>query len=116
MEENEENNKSFHVQLLSKLIDVDQYPFIKLMIENDISKEEYTELFQLLHTLEEKYVQQKSEGFLDFTALLINFVGMLNEKLEPNETIQALEREGYFPHLIKDFMRLLKQGIDLPNV
>lgn len=107
---------SFHVQLLSRLIDVDLYPFIKLVIENDISKEEYTELFQLLQTLENKYVQQREEGFLDFTSLLINFAGMLNEKLEPNETIYALEREGYFPHLIKEFTSLLKRGIELPNI
>lgn len=112
----DKNTMSFHVQLLSKLIDVDQYPFVKLVIEHNISKEEYTELFQLLQTLEDKFVQQKEEGFLDFTSLLINFAGMLNEKLDPNVTIHALRREGYFPHLIKEFTRLLERGVELPNI
>lgn len=114
----EKDNKEimiFHVQLLTKLIDVEQYPFVKLVIESNITKEEYTELFQLLQMLEENYEQQKEEGFLDFTSLLIHFAGMLNEKLNPNETIVALEREGYFPHLIKEFMRLLNRGIELPG-
>lgn len=106
---------SFHVQLLSRLIDVDQYPFIKLVIENNITKEEYTELFQLLQMLEDKYNLQKDEGLLDFSSLLIHFAGMLNEKLDPDDTIYALALEGYFPHLIKEFTKLLKRGIALPS-
>ncbi|ASN07439.1 hypothetical protein CFK40_16985 [Virgibacillus necropolis] len=102
---------SFHVQLLSRLIDVNQYPLVKLVIENNVTEEEYSELFQLLQMLESKYLLQKEEGFLDFTSLLIHFAGMLTEKLEPNETIYALEREGYFPQLIKEFITLLERGI-----
>lgn len=105
----DKDTMSFHVQLLSRLIDVDQYPLIKLVIRNNITEEEYTELFQLLQMLENNYELQKEEGFLDFTPLLINFAGMLNEKLTPNETIYALEREGYFPRLVKEFTNLLER-------
>ncbi|WP_404451662.1 YhaI family protein [Virgibacillus necropolis] len=113
---NGKDTMSFHVQLLSKLIDVDKYPFVKLVIENNITEEEYTELFQLLQMLEDNYKSQKEEGFLNFTSLLIHFAGMLNEKLEPNETIYALEREGYFPHLLKEFNNLLERGIEFPTI
>lgn len=104
---------SFHVQLLSKLIDVDQFPFVKLVIENNVSKEEYEELFQLLQMLEQKYEIQKDEGFLDFTSLLIHFAGMVTEKLEPNETIYALSKEGYFPNLMREFKTLVNSGVEI---
>lgn len=114
MSKNDENDTMiFHVQLLSKLIDVDQYPFTKLVIGNNITKAEYIKLFQLLQMLEDEYERQKEEGFLDFTSLLIHFAGMLDEKLNPNETIHAMEREGYFPHLIKEFICLLDSGVEL---
>ncbi|MFZ3577313.1 DUF1878 family protein [Virgibacillus sp. DJP39] len=110
-QQSEKEIMSFHLQLLSKLIDVDQYPFIKLIIEKNITKEEYSELFKLLQMLENEYELQKEEGFLDFSSLLIHFAGMLNEKLEPTETIEALKIEGYFPHLIKEFTMLRKKGV-----
>ncbi|OZU87921.1 hypothetical protein CIL03_14560 [Virgibacillus indicus] len=100
---------SFHIQLLSKIIDMDQYPVIKLIIENNISREEFSELIQMLEMLDESYVQQKEEGFMDFTSLLVHFAGMLNEKLNPNHLIFALKKEGYFPSLMDEFIKIIKR-------
>ncbi|GGB51570.1 DUF1878 family protein [Virgibacillus dakarensis] len=99
----------FHLQLLSKLIDIKQYPFIKLIIEHNITFQEYNNLFLLLDKLNEQYESQKEEGFLDFTSLLVHFGGMLTEKLDPNDTIFALKREGYFPSLMGEFIKIIER-------
>lgn len=99
---------SFHLQLLSNIINMQQYPFIKLIIENNITHKEYEELSSMLQHLNEQYEIQKEEGFLDFTSLLIQFAGMLTEKLEPNKTIYALKREGYYPSLMEHFSHIIE--------
>ncbi|AXI08709.1 hypothetical protein CUC15_07180 [Oceanobacillus zhaokaii] len=103
------DSSSFHIHLLSKVIDMDQYPFIKLIIENNITFEEYKELMGSLHKLNETFEQQKEEGLMDYTILLIHFAGMLNEKLEPNRTIYALKKEGYFPSLMNTFIEIINR-------
>ena len=100
---------SFHIQLLSKIIDMDHYPVIKLIIENNISREEFSNLVNMLEMLNESFEQQKEEGFLNFSSLLIHFAGMLNEKLEPNELIFALKKEGYFPSLMDEFIKIINE-------
>ncbi|WP_188455383.1 DUF1878 family protein [Virgibacillus oceani] len=107
---NNDDTLSFHLQLITRLIDIDQYPFIKLVIEKNITRKEYDELFQLLQKLDLQYKIQKEEGFLDFTSLLVHFAGMLNEKLVPDMTIYALKKEGYFPSLMNMFIELIKQN------
>lgn len=99
---------SFQIQLLSKIIDMDQYPFIKLIIEHHISEDEYRELFDLLERQQATYEEQKEEGLLDFSSLLIEFAGCLNEKLNPTETILALRAENYFPELMDEYIKILK--------
>ncbi|WP_246187688.1 DUF1878 family protein [Ornithinibacillus caprae] len=100
---------TFHLQLLTKTLDMQKYPFIKLIIERTITNEEYDELFHLLHTLNSKYEVQKEDGLLDFSSLLIHFAGMLNEKLDPNETIFALKAEGYFVELMNTFIKIIEE-------
>ncbi|WP_077324981.1 DUF1878 family protein [Virgibacillus siamensis] len=101
---------SFHLQLLSKVIDMQQYPMIKLMIENNITEAEFNQLLQLLADLNEKFEIQKEEGLLDFTPLLIHFAGMLNEKLDPDTTILALKKEGHYPSLMNAFIEVLNES------
>ncbi|PAV29346.1 hypothetical protein CIL05_12960 [Virgibacillus profundi] len=90
-------------------MDMEQYPLIKLIIENNITKEEYNELLNMLEMLNESYESQKEEGFMDFTSLLIHFAGMLNEKLNPNQMICALKKEGYYPSLMDEFAKVIKR-------
>ncbi|WP_245844030.1 DUF1878 family protein [Oceanobacillus rekensis] len=101
---------SFHIQLLSKIIDMNQYPLIKLIIENNISRAEYEELMEMVHGLNKTYELQKEEGFLNFTSLLIHFAGMLNEKLHPDKTIYAFKKEGHYPLLMEEFSKILKEN------
>lgn len=100
----------FHIQLLSTMIDSNKYPLIKLIIENQVTKHEFESLLQLLHTLEERYEEQKKAGYLDFTSLLVHFAGMLTVKLNPDQTIYALKKEGYYPSLMSEFIQLIDAG------
>ncbi len=102
-----DHSSSFHIRLISKIIDIDQYPFIKMIIEKNMTEEEYEELMEFLSDLNLTYKQQKEEGLIDFTSLLIQFAGMLNEKLDPDETILALKKEGYYPSLMSEFTRII---------
>lgn len=91
---------------------MEQFPLIKLLVENDISRTEFEELLNLLEILDSQLEEQKEEGFLNFTGLLVHFAGMLNKKLYPNETIYALKKEGYYPSLINEFVKVLKENED----
>ena len=99
----------FHIQLLSRVIDMDRYPFVKLIIEKELSREECSELMKLLVEINQMYEVQKEEGLLDYTSLLIHFAGMLNEKLHPDITIASLKHEGYFVPLMDEFSRILER-------
>lgn len=111
MLENMEHNETMnlYLQLLSKTIDINQYPFTKMVIENNMTKGEYDKLLRLLERLHQQYMTQKEEGFLDFSSLLIQFAGMLNEKLDPNRTVYALKKEGYYPSLMEEFIDVLER-------
>ncbi|WP_405103308.1 DUF1878 family protein [Oceanobacillus sp. FSL H7-0719] len=109
MKEDNQSKASFQIQLLSKIIDMNKYPLIKIIIENNIDQDEYEDLFTLLERQNTLYVQQKEEGFLNFSSLLIEFAGMLNEKLNPDETIYALRKENYFPDLMDEFLKIIKE-------
>lgn len=96
----------FYMHLLLKIKEIENYPFTKLVIENGLSEEEYQEIVHLLALLNEKYEIQKEEGFLDYTSLLIQFAGMLNYKLDPEETIIALKKEGCYPELMEELSKI----------
>lgn len=110
MNEHSSTITSFQIQLLSRIIDMDEYPFIKLVIEQNISEEEYNELFAHLEILQAMYEEQKEKGLLDFSSLLIEFSGLLNEKLDPTTTILALRKENYFPELMDEYIKILKKS------
>ncbi|WP_373895637.1 DUF1878 family protein [Virgibacillus natechei] len=106
---NNNDTTSFHLQLLSTIMDLNAYPLINLIIENNITYKEFVELMYLLQNLEAQYNIQREEGFLDFTSLLVEFAGMLTEKLDPNKTIYALKKEGYFPSLMAEFTTIIER-------
>lgn len=99
----------FHLQLLSKIIDMEQYPLTKLIIENNITQLEFEGIITLLEDLDKQFRAQKEEGFMDFTGLLVHFAGMLSEKLNPTKTICALKKEGCYPSLMAEFIKILNE-------
>jgi hypothetical protein len=105
---NKQDTAFFHIQLLSAVVDSSQYPLVKLIIDHHVTKQEYLALFQLLEKLNAVYERQKEEGLLDYTSLLVHFAGMLTEKLDPNETMYALKKEGHYPSLMNVFIQLVE--------
>jgi hypothetical protein len=106
------NLATFQLQLLTKIIDCNKFPFTKLVMEHKLTEEEYNQLFQMLETMSQEYSQQIEEGLLDYSYTLIKFVGILNEKLDATETIYALRKEGYYPELLDEFIKIIeKDGV-----
>ncbi|WP_042149170.1 DUF1878 family protein [Paucisalibacillus sp. EB02] len=103
------NLATFQLQLLSKIIDINKFPFTKLVMEHRLTEDEYNKLFSLLEDMNREYRQQKEEGLLNYSSHLVKFAGMLNEKLDPTETVYALHKEGYYPELLGEFIRLIKK-------
>ncbi|MDL4842755.1 DUF1878 family protein [Aquibacillus rhizosphaerae] len=91
----------FKVRLLLDICDMNKYPFTKIVIDSELTNDEYQGVIQLLEEINTYFINQKEEGFLNFESLLIHFVGLLNTKLNPEETMHALVKEGYYPSLME---------------
>lgn len=101
------DNFSFQIQLLLDILKGKNYPFTKLVIEKSLTEDEYQVLLTQLEELNEEYLLQKQQGFLNFSSLLVNFAGMLNEKLLPEETIFALKSEGLYMKMMGEFIKII---------
>ncbi|MFP7494844.1 DUF1878 family protein [Terribacillus saccharophilus] len=93
MEEEKKSTLSFHLQLIAETGVLDKYPFRKLLIERDINEEEYAAVVEMLQRLNKLYKEQKQEGLLDYTSLLLEFVGMMPQKLHYWDVLLALREE-----------------------
>ncbi|MCT2535563.1 YhaI family protein [Aquibacillus koreensis] len=94
----------FKVDLLLHICDMKKYPFSKMVIVKELTEKEYKEVMVLIEDLDRSFKEQKEEGLLNFESLLIQFVGLLPEKLHVEKTLQALKEEGYAPSLMKILM------------
>src|SRR5699024_8440644 len=81
-----------------------RYPLTKMIINHHLSADECTELFHLLDDLNETYQAQKEEGLLDYSSLYARFIDFLPNRLNPEEVIYALKKEGYYPSLMTEFI------------
>lgn len=106
----EHNNlASFQLQLLTRIIDVNKFPFTKIVIENNVTEEEYNQMFMLLEKIDFEYLEQKEEGLLDFSSLLAKFRSQITEKLNPIKVIYAMKKEGFFTELLDEFIQIIKK-------
>ncbi|MBM7659927.1 hypothetical protein JOC85_000694 [Bacillus mesophilus] len=97
----------YYQKLMLELVDLESWPLHHLVMKRKLSEEEVEELFYLCEELTVEYKNQKAEGFVGFTPLLQDFIGRLNEKLSPLETIEALHKE----QLYQPLMLILKHTI-----
>lgn len=100
----------YHQRLLLGMIQNQKYPAYELIVQNDLSEEEVNVLFLLCEELTEKYEQQKEEGFVHFTPLLTQFVGFLNHKLRPKETINAFLKQDLYRPLMVELKKSLENS------
>ncbi|MCT8139497.1 DUF1878 family protein [Anaerobacillus sp. CMMVII] len=111
METNEEKLRrlEFYQEILLTVID-QSYPFYALIIKHELSKQEVEEVYQLCAKLDYEFTKQKEEGFVTFSPLLTHFVGMLNYKLEPHETIKALYDQDIYPELMALLTKIIHEN------
>ncbi|MFN7249260.1 MAG: DUF1878 family protein [Anaerobacillus sp.] len=110
MEPNEEKllRLEFYQEILLEIMD-NSYPFYTLIIKHQLSKGEVEEIYFLCEKLNNEYKKQKEEGFVTFLPLLTQFVGMLNYKVDPHQTINALYMQDIYRELMKEFLDLVKK-------
>ncbi|MFC7372858.1 DUF1878 family protein [Fictibacillus iocasae] len=96
----------FYNELTVKSIDLSSYPFYALVMEHKLTEEEMQETLELCSRLEREFETMKEEGFVHYTALLIEFAGLLTPKLKPREAIRALRDQKLFLHLMKKLYEL----------
>lgn len=104
----------YHQQLLLQMMQTQTFPAYRLIVKNDLSEEEVSEIFRLCEELTAQYQQQKEEGFVYFNPLLTQFINLLNKKLNPEETIHAfLAQEIYVPlmEVLKKTLTIVKKQI-----
>lgn len=99
----------YHQQLLLEMMQTHSFPAYRIIVKNDLSEEEVAEIFRLCEKLSAQFEQQKEEGFVYFIPLLTQFTDLLNNKLDPEETINAfLRQEIYVP-----LMEILKKSLTI---
>lgn len=99
---------AFYQQLMLQMVDKDKYPFYYLIIQNGLSKQQMDEIFALCDELYIKLKEQRELGFVHFTPLLVEFVGMLPHILNVKETVLALKKQKMY----EDLMDVLLNEID----
>jgi hypothetical protein len=109
--ENRIEQLEYYQQLLIQMVDVQKYPFYKMVMREKLSKSEVNEVFALCEALSKKYEEQTKIGFVTFSSLLTHFVGMLNVKLNPEETIDVLYEQNLYTPLMKK-LKELKDATD----
>ncbi len=111
METNEEKilRLEFYQELLLSVLH-NSYPFYALIVKHELTKKEVEEIYLLCTRLHNEYKRQKEEGFLTFLPLLTHFVGMLNYKLDPHKTIDALYEQGIYQELMAEFILIIQQN------
>ncbi|WP_066174261.1 DUF1878 family protein [Bacillus marinisedimentorum] len=90
----------YHQRLLLDMVEPNTHPFDKLVIRKGLSEEEVAETLALCGKLNEEYERQIEEGYVSFTKLLTQFVGMLHPGLEAVETIESLYYQGIYRKLM----------------
>ncbi|OIJ11877.1 hypothetical protein BKP35_11300 [Anaerobacillus arseniciselenatis] len=109
METNEEKllRLEFYQELLLSLTN-GAFPFYTMVVNEKLSRNEVQEVLELCEKLNDEYEKQKEEGFITFLPLLTHFVGMLNYKLDPHKTIDALHKQGIYRNLMSEFLKTIK--------
>lgn len=87
----------------------EEYPFYKLVIERGLNEKEMKEIYTLCEELDKTLEVQMEDGFIHYTPLLIHFVGMLNSKLDPLETIKALHKQNLYRTLMSKLEEIINE-------
>ncbi|MCQ6267036.1 YhaI family protein [Fictibacillus sp. WQ 8-8] len=90
----------YYNRLTVQSINLRTYPFYTLVMEKHLSEDEVGDVLSLCDELQRRFEVQTESGYVQYLPLLLHFAGMLNPKLKPRETVQALRTQGVYPELM----------------
>lgn len=97
----------YHMRLAAQALDKTPYEFNKLVIANNLTKEETGRLFSLCDDMHNLMEEQKAEGFLNFHPLFKEFSSKLTPKLNPEEVVLACLKQQLFLPLMNEFKKFI---------
>lgn len=97
----------YYQQLLLEIVNTNDYPFTKLIIQKKLGPEEVLEFQHLCEYMNKKLQEQKAEGLLYFYPLLKEFSDKLNRKLEVKETVESCLQQYLYVELMTEFKKCL---------
>ncbi|TYR79002.1 DUF1878 family protein [Priestia megaterium] len=98
----------YYIKLLAGTPEKEAKPFIELVVQKELTKREVEEVLILCEEIKEEYIEQKAEGLTDFVPLLTQFVGMLNYKLTPRETVQSLIHQSSYKDVMSELFEIIQ--------
>ena len=99
----------YYQSLILPLLGDKLTPFYKLIMDAKLSKKDVEDLLNLCEELSIEYKKQKAEGFISFTPLLTQFVGMLHPRLDLKATIDVLAKERKYTPLMNEFKGIINK-------
>ncbi|MFD3447266.1 DUF1878 family protein [Microbacteriaceae bacterium 4G12] len=99
----------FYVTMLLDMVEKERYPFYYLVMKKQLEKQDIEGLLKVCSELNKQYEAQKAEGLLLYDPLLTTFEKMLPQKLDLQETVEAMEYQGLFKPLMREFLSLIKR-------
>ncbi|WP_071459074.1 DUF1878 family protein [Bacillus massilinigeriensis] len=92
----------FHQKLLLQLIKDSSYPFYEYILRQTLSEEEVSRIMKTCERLSKEFQKQKAEGFVHFHPLYKDFCESLAPRLEAEEIMEALRRQGLYVALMTE--------------
>lgn len=99
----------YYNRLTVQSINLKTYPFYTLVMEKQLAKAEVEDVLSLCNDLQKRFEVQMENGYVQYLPLLLHFVGMLNPKLRPLDTIQALRMQAIHPELMDKLYDLARR-------
>ncbi|MEH7381570.1 DUF1878 family protein [Bacillus sp. JJ1533] len=97
----------YYQSLILPLLDDKLPPFYRLIMDAGLTQTDVEALLNACEQLSIDYKKQKAEGFIGFTPLLTQFVGMLHPRLDPEATIDVLAKERKFAPLMHELKGII---------
>ncbi|MDP4163616.1 MAG: DUF1878 family protein [Bacillota bacterium] len=95
----------YHQKLLLQIIKESHQPFYRLVIEKRLSEQTVTEFSFLCDDLNNRWEQQKAEGFVYFHPLFEEFSSSIPANIHAKELIEACVNQHFFAPLMRELRK-----------
>jgi hypothetical protein len=101
----------YYQSLILQFADNSMWPFYHIAMIHRLTEQEIENVFHVCESLHQQYKEQKAEGFINFSPLLIKFEQSIPKKLPLLQTIDALYQQKLFIPLMEEFKINLSDGL-----